>query len=105
MIITVRKRSLGQGNVFTPVYHSVHQGGRWVGFPTCITGHMTRGSASQGGSASRGLGGLHQGELQHPGGLHPVGLGRPPSPGKITWDTTGYSQQAGSTHLTGMLSC
>ena len=25
--ITARKRSLGQGNVFTPVCHSVHMGG------------------------------------------------------------------------------
>ena len=32
-IITARKRSLGQGNVFTPVSHSVHRaGGRaWQG--------------------------------------------------------------------------
>ena len=27
MIITARKRSLGQGNIFTPVCHSVHRGG------------------------------------------------------------------------------
>ena len=27
MIITARKRSLGQGNIFTPVGHSVHRGG------------------------------------------------------------------------------
>ena len=26
-IITVRKRSLGQGNIFTPVCHSVHKRG------------------------------------------------------------------------------
>ena len=30
-IITTRKRSLGQGNIFTPVSHSVHGGGRaWL---------------------------------------------------------------------------
>ena len=30
-IITARKRSLGQGNIFTPVCHSVHRGGRaWL---------------------------------------------------------------------------
>ena len=29
---------LGDGNVFTPVCHSVHSG---VGFPACITAHMT----------------------------------------------------------------
>ena len=28
-IITARKRSLGQGNSFTPVCHSVHWGGAW----------------------------------------------------------------------------
>ena len=27
LLITARKRSLGQGNVFTPVCHSVHGGG------------------------------------------------------------------------------
>ena len=27
MFITARKRSLGQGNIFTPVCHSVHMGG------------------------------------------------------------------------------
>ena len=29
-IITARKRSLEQGNVFTPVCHSVHKGGGWL---------------------------------------------------------------------------
>ena len=27
MLVTARKRSLGQGNIFTPVCHSVHRGG------------------------------------------------------------------------------
>ena len=27
MLITARKRSLGQGNIFAPVCHSVHGGG------------------------------------------------------------------------------
>ena len=31
-IITARKRSLGQGNIFTPVCHSVHRGGGHVWF-------------------------------------------------------------------------
>ena len=30
-IITARKRSLGQGNIFAPVYHSVHGGGEDLG--------------------------------------------------------------------------
>ena len=41
--ITARKRSLGEGNIFTSVCHSFCLGG--VGFRACITGHMTRGSA------------------------------------------------------------
>ena len=35
-IITARKRSLGQGNIFTPVCHSVHRGG----IPACIAGSI-----------------------------------------------------------------
>ena len=34
-IITARKRSLGQGNIFTPVCHSVHGGG----YPSMHLGH------------------------------------------------------------------
>ena len=77
MFIT-RKRSLGQGNVFTPVCHSVH-----------------RGDLHPGGSTFKGVciqGGLHPGE----GGLNSVGLGRPPP------RYMGYGQRAGSTHPTGM---
>ena len=29
-LITARKRSLGQGNIFTPVCHSVHRGGEYL---------------------------------------------------------------------------
>ena len=43
--------------------------GGGLGFPTCITSHMTRGSASGGGSASR-RGGLHPGGSASRGGLH-----------------------------------
>ena len=33
-VFTARKRSLGQGNIFTPVRHSVHRGGStWPGTP------------------------------------------------------------------------
>ena len=32
-VITVRKRSLGQGNIFAPVCHSVHGGSTWAGTP------------------------------------------------------------------------
>ena len=44
-IFTARKISLGQGNVFTPVCHSVQRGG--VSVPACITGQMTEGSLSR----------------------------------------------------------
>ena len=59
-IFTVRKRSLGQGNVFTPVYHSVH------------------------------IGGLHPGGRGFciPVGLHPGGCAEPaPPPDRILRDT------------------
>ena len=65
--------------------------GGLVGFPACITGHMTR------GSASRGLEGLHLW-----GSASGGRLGRPP---QDTWDTIGYGQQEGGTHPTGMNSC
>ena len=51
LIVTARKRSLGQGNVFTQVCVSFCSQG--VGFPACITGHMTIGVRIQGVSASR----------------------------------------------------
>ena len=37
-------------------------------------------------------------------GLPKGGLGKLPTP-KNTWDTTGYGQQAGGMHPTGMHSC
>ena len=45
-IFTARKRSLGQGNIFTPVCHSVHGGG---GVP------VPRGACSRGSACSRGV--------------------------------------------------
>ena len=38
IVVTARKRSLGQGNIFAPVCHSVHRG---KGIPACLAGHMT----------------------------------------------------------------
>ena len=84
-IFTARKRSLGQGNVFTGVYlfYLSTGEGKGVGFPAYITGHMTRGSASR----DEGV------------GLHPGGRGRglhtPPA----------GTRKAGGTHPTGMLPC
>ena len=102
-LFTARKRSLGQGNIFTGVCLST---GRGVGFPACIACHMTGGSASRGvclqgrGFASRGdmhpggsasgvrsafrgclppgAGGLHPEVIYIQEGLHPGGWGRPP---------------------------
>ena len=82
VIYTVRKRSLGRGNVFTRVCHSVRG---VAGFED----HMTRGDLHPGVSAFRGVA--------------PRGFWADPLPD--TWDTTGYGQQAGGNHPTGMLSC
>ena len=66
-----------------------------VCLPECITDHMPGGLHS-GGSAS-GLGeGWHQSEF--------ASRGWADLPYRQTWDTTGYGQQAGGTHPTGMLS-
>ena len=43
LFITARKRSLGQGNIFTPVCHSVHGGGHawlWEGACMVARGHV-----------------------------------------------------------------
>ena len=84
-----------------------------VGFPACVTGHMTGGSA-YGGSLSRG-GGLHPlGRGFVSGGLYPGGSasrgggsasGRKGVCPTHPLDTTGYGQREGSTHPTGMHSC
>ena len=42
---TARKRSLGQGNIFTPVCHSVHRGGC---LPQCMLGYHPPGSTTPG---------------------------------------------------------
>ena len=67
-----RKRSLGQGNVFTPVCHSV-QGDGVVGFLKCITGHMTSIWGQSAPRRGQPTGGLHLGGLPTwgEGGLHP----------------------------------
>ena len=75
LIFTARKRSLGQGNVFKLVCHSVHRDGG--GFPACITGHMTRAVCLQGVCIEGGL---------YLGGLPPGGLGRTPPPHGILRD-------------------
>ena len=83
-VIITCKWSLGEGNVFTHVCHSVHRGG----------------------SAFKG--GLHWGGWADPTGLPTGGSasrGVNQTPTRDTWDTMGYGQQAGGTHPTGMHSC
>ena len=55
-IITARKRSLGQDNVFTRVCHSVHGGGLPGGICLQMGGCLREGLPRGGGSASRGNG-------------------------------------------------
>ena len=65
-IFTAHKRSLGQGNVFTPVCHSVH---RWGVCPSMQWG--------KGVAASRSGGDVHP--HGHPQGDTPSWVGNPPS--------------------------
>ena len=59
-LFTVRKRSLGQGNIFAPVCHSVHRGGAWAGTPP-------------GKYSPRQV--VHAGRYgQQAGGTHPTGM-------------------------------
>ena len=61
-VITARKRSLGQGNIFTPVCHSVHRGGvrgcsgREGGVRGCSGGHVW---LLWGGMCGSSRGGMH----------------------------------------------
>ena len=95
IFVTARKRSLRQGNVLTPVCHSVHRGALPPrrGLPgglhpagVCIQGRV----CIQRGSASRGV--CIQGA---------VGQTPPPPPS----NTTGYGHREVGTHPTGMHSC
>ena len=71
-VVTARKRSLGQGGVFTPVCHSVHREGLHPG------GLPPGGLHWRGGSASRGV-------CMRGGGE--VGQWAKPPPYQILWDT------------------
>ena len=56
IVITARKRSLGQGNIFTPVYHSVHRGMVSQHALQVVSQHALQqgGACSQGGAWSGG---------------------------------------------------
>ena len=70
-VITARKRSLGQGNIFTPVCHSVHGGGGGGvrGWKACVAGG---GMCGQGGRHAW-LGGVCGRGHAWPGGAWPGG--------------------------------
>ena len=116
-VITARKRSYCEGNVFTGVCQSTGgctwstEGGRlgipgpgWVpGLGVCSG---TRGIPGLlGWPWSRGVGKLpaELGGVQPPGGVGVPWHTRRQVP--YTWRYMGYGRQAGGTHPTGMLSC
>ena len=66
LIFTARKRSLGQGNIFTPVCHSLHRGvpaprgvpglgGCLLPGSACSSGGLLPGGPAHGGACSRGV--------------------------------------------------
>ena len=65
LIFTARKRSLGQGNIFTPVCHSVHRGG----LPKCMMGYHPPDQASPRPGAPRTR---HPPQTRHPQTRHPL---------------------------------
>ena len=98
----------GQGNIFTGVSLSggwltsmLHRSHDWG---VCLLGVCIQGGRGLHpggrGSASRGLGSTPS-HVCLWGGQADALLSTP----KNTWDTTGYDQQAGDTHPTGMHSC
>ena len=120
-VFTARKRSLGQGNIFTPVWHTVHGGGDAI--PACLAegsagGCLGRGCAPRGylvetppqdGYCCRQYASywnafllqvsVHRGSTW--AGTPTPQAGTPPWPQCML----GYGQQVGSTHLTRMHSC
>ena len=91
-IITTRKRSLEQGNVFTPVYLSGGRRGAWG----VLGGSACKGGLPPGGSAS--------GRSLHPvGSASGGGLPTPPRGRGVC--NLPRTRKSGGTHPTGMLSC
>ena len=95
-VITAHKRSLGQGNVFTPVCHSVH-GGRRGWLPSM---HHRSHDQHPGGVLPTEEWSVYKGGFCLRGGLPTSrggGVGQiPPSP---------RTRKVGGTYPTGMLSC
>ena len=116
-IFTTRKRSLGQGNIFAPVCHSVHRGSAWAGTP--------RDQVHPRGPGTPWVQVHPPGTRYTPQDQVPSGPGTPPMPGtrytphdQVHPPPLGpgtsppgavhagrYGQQAGGTHPTGMHSC
>ena len=75
-LVTARKQSLGQGNIFTPVCHSVYGGGVWFQGYTCSQGDACSwGTACSGGvprpGGVPGPGRVCSGGVPGPGGSGP----------------------------------
>ena len=80
-VITARKRSLGQGNIFTPVCHSVH---RAVGLPQWMMGYTLGPGTPPGPGTPLDQAPpwtRHPPRTRHPQTRHPLGPGTPPRPG------------------------
>ena len=115
LLFTARKRSLGQGNIFTPVCHSVHRGGGMCG---CSRGGMH--GCSWGGHAWLLLGGhawLLRGGMRGcsggacvvaPGGhawLLPGGACVVAPKGGHAWDTTTHRDTVNERAVSILLEC
>ena len=97
-VITAHKRSLGQGNVFTPVCHSVH-GGRRGWLPSM---HHRSHDQHPGGVLPTEEWSVYKGGFCLRGGLPTSrggegGVGQIPPPPR--------TRKVGGTYPTGMLSC
>ena len=104
-VVTARKRSLGQGNIFTPVCHSVHRGACVValgGVGTCVVAWGGMRGCSWGGmhGSSWGVHGCSGGHAWLlPGGRHAWLLGR------RAWDTTKYGDTVNERVVRILLEC
>ena len=100
-IITAHKRSLGQGNVFTPVCHSVHRGRGSAQPPGCRPLYPWMQTPSHLESDAPRM----QTPLPLDANPLPPGIRCPPDADPPWMQTSQYSQQAGSTHPTGVHTC
>ena len=107
VMFTARKRSLGQGNIFTPVCHSVHRGVPGPRGVSAPGGCLLWGVPGPGGCLVRGV--CFQ-RVPGPGGcLVWEGIGSQGGlllgVGGAWWRLPQMTTAAGSTHPTGMHSC